>query len=121
MDPNLISRYIQNGKSGKNHQDQILIFPVNPKETEIEGVACLKSLRELPYPTQTSVSVITPPSVTEKVLQDAKSLGIKNMWLQPGSENDACVAFAAANGMNLISGGPCILVSGAQSLAKSKL
>lgn len=115
------SRYIQNGKSGRNHQDQIFIFPVNPKETEIEGVACLKSLGELVNPTQTSVSVITPPSVTEKVLQEAKRLGIKNLWLQPGSENDTCIAFAADNGMNLIAGGPCILVSGAKSLAKSKL
>jgi predicted CoA-binding protein len=41
------------------------------------------SLSLLSYPTETSISIITPPKVTKKVLEEAKKLGIKGVWLQP--------------------------------------
>ena len=34
------------------------------------------------------VSVITKPSVTLKVLEEAKELKIERLWLQPGSEDE---------------------------------
>lgn len=39
----------------------------------------------LSHPTETSLSVITPPQITSKLLKEAKDAGIKAVWLQPGS------------------------------------
>ncbi|CAN0500564.1 unnamed protein product, partial [Ectocarpus sp. 8 AP-2014] len=37
------------------------VVPVNPREEEIEGKKCVKSLSDLPDPQDVSVSVVTPP------------------------------------------------------------
>ncbi|KAL2914353.1 hypothetical protein HK105_206125 [Polyrhizophydium stewartii] len=95
------------------------LFPINPKAPEIEGVPALQSLRALPNPAATSVSVITPPAVTEAVLREAVELGIRNVWLQPGSESAAGMQYARDHGVNVIGGGPCILVSGAAAKAEA--
>lgn len=41
-------------------------------------VPTVKSLSDLPDPKETSVSIITPPPVTLKVLEEAKKLGSKS-------------------------------------------
>jgi predicted CoA-binding protein len=95
--------YIQHGKS---------ITPINPKERMIEGIAALANLSSLPNPTNTAVSVVTPPIVTVDILEEAARLGIKHIWLQPGCESPEVMAAAARFGLlpTLISGGPCVLV-----------
>lgn len=40
------------------------MVPINPREEEIEGQKCVKSLSELPEPQNVSVSVVTPPGET---------------------------------------------------------
>lgn len=58
------------------------VLPINPNEQEILG--------EKVYPTLSTVKeqidvviFVTPPAVTEKVLEEVKVLGIKNVWIQP--------------------------------------
>ena len=48
--------------------------PVNPKEKEIEGTACVASVLDLPADVA-SISVITPPLVTEQVVEQAAEKG----------------------------------------------
>jgi acyl-CoA synthetase (NDP forming) len=40
------------------------VTPVHPKETELEGIATVKSISDLPAPTETSISIITNPKVS---------------------------------------------------------
>lgn len=40
------------------------------------------------------MSIITPPKVTIKVLEEAKKLGVQGVWLQPGTFDDAVLAYA---------------------------
>lgn len=54
----------------------------------------MPTLSALPDPKNTSVSVITPPAVTRKVLEEAKDLGVPAVWLQPGTFDDEVLAFA---------------------------
>eukprot|EP00842_Homolaphlyctis_polyrhiza_P006269 jgi/Hompol1/6643/HPOL_000758-RA len=89
------------------------VIPVNPKAVEIENLPCVASLSALADPENTSVSVITPPAVTDAILREAARLKIKNVWLQPGSESPEAIEFAIKSGVNVIHGGECILVSGA--------
>ncbi len=84
-------------------------IPVNPKEKEIEGTACVVSVAELPDDV-TSISIITPPAVTDKVVEQAAAKGIRNVWMQPGAESPRAVAFCREHGINVIADGSCILV-----------
>jgi predicted CoA-binding protein len=90
----------------QNHKP---VYPVNPHEQRIEGLACVQKLSGLPSEVQ-SISVITPPSITEKIVKQAIALNIKNIWLQPGAENDLAIKQCQEAGINLIAHGPCLLV-----------
>ncbi|MBL0224535.1 MAG: CoA-binding protein [Geobacteraceae bacterium] len=92
--------YLQNGKRA---------VPVNPNEVEIEGVACVKSIEELP-PEVKSISMITPPAVTEQLVPRAIAHGIENIWMQPGAESASAVALCRGKGINVIADGSCLLV-----------
>ena len=84
-------------------------IPVNPRETEIEGAACVASVLELPDDVK-SLSVITPPAVTERVVEEAIRTGIEHIWMQPGAESDRAVAACEAAGINVIADGSCVRV-----------
>ncbi len=85
------------------------VFAVNPTADEVEGVAAYPDLASLPEAVH-GISVITPPQVTESIIEQAGQQGISNVWLQPGSESPAAIARAEELGMNVIAGGPCALV-----------
>jgi len=90
-------------------QNQRKVIPVNPVEKEIEGLSCVNSVSELPSHVS-SISIITPPQVTEQVVDLAIDKGIKNLWMQPGAESEAAVSAAEAAGLNVIADGSCLLV-----------
>jgi predicted CoA-binding protein len=92
--------YQQNGRRA---------IPVNPREPEIEGAASVASVLDLPDDVQ-SLSIITPPAVTERVVAEAIRKGIANIWMQPGAESDKAVADCVAAGINVIADGSCLLV-----------
>jgi uncharacterized protein len=96
----VLRTYLQNGKK---------TIPVNPKEKEIEGITCVASVSDLPDDVK-SISVITPPQVTEKVVDLAMAKGIENIWMQPGAQSDAAVEKCIKSGINVIADGSCILV-----------
>ena len=84
-------------------------IPVNPRESEIEGAACVASVLDLPDEVK-SLSIITPPVVTERVVEEAIRRGIEHIWMQPGAESDRAVAACEAAGINVIADGSCLLV-----------
>ena len=92
--------YLQNSRTA---------YPVNPHADEIEGLRAFPNLASLPE-TVHGISIITPPEVTEKIIEQAIELGIKHVWLQPGAESSLAVELAENAGMNVIAGGPCLLV-----------
>ncbi len=84
-------------------------IPVNPKETSIEGIPCVKSVADLPEDVK-SISVITPPHVTEHVVEMAAEKGIEYIWMQPGAESPRAVELCAEKNIRVIADGSCILV-----------
>jgi predicted CoA-binding protein len=92
--------YLQNGRRA---------IPVNPVEAEIEGVGCVQAVSDLPAEVQ-SLSIITPPQVTDRVVEQAIARGIKHLWMQPGAQSATAVAAAEAAGLNVIADGSCVLV-----------
>ncbi len=92
--------YLQNGRRA---------VPVNPVEKQIEGLDVVADVSQLP-PEVLSLSIITPPQVTEKVVDAAIAKGIRNLWMQPGAESPAAVERARRAGLNVIADGSCVLV-----------
>jgi predicted CoA-binding protein len=85
------------------------VIPVHPAQAEIEGLAAVVSVAELPAAVA-SISVITPPQITEQVVRQAVAKGIKNIWLQPGAQSAEAMRYCAEQGVNLIADGTCVLV-----------
>ena len=92
--------YQQNGKK---------VVPVNPVESEIEGLPCVSNVSDLPAEVK-SISMITPPAVTSQLVPLAIARGIENIWMQPGAEDPAAVALCREHGINVIADGNCVLV-----------
>lgn len=92
--------YMQHGKT---------VFPVNHRAKEIEGLQSFASISELPE-TVKSLSIITPPKITEMLVREAKEKGIKAIWMQPGAESQNAIDFCEENGMTVLANGICILV-----------
>ncbi len=90
-------------------QNRHVVVPVNPVEKEIEGLRCVASVSDLPQHVS-SISIITPPLVTEEVIELAIARGIKNIWMQPGAESDKAITACEQAGINLIADGSCVLV-----------
>ncbi|MEM7681964.1 MAG: CoA-binding protein [Planctomycetota bacterium] len=85
------------------------VYPVNPRETEIEGLRVYTSLAALPE-TPHGVSFITPPAITAGMIDQALEMGVQHLWMQPGAEHAEAVERARAAGANVIAGNACVLV-----------
>lgn len=91
----------------QNHRD---VVPVNPSAGKIEGVKAYADLASVPEPID-GVSIVTPPKVTEQVVEQAVARGVRNIWMQPGAESPSAIDAARRAGANVIAGGPCVLVA----------
>lgn len=85
------------------------VYPVNPSEKVIEDIPCVANVQLLPADVK-SISIVTPPPITEKIVQQAIAKGIENIWIQPGAESQAAIDLAEEHHINVIAKGPCILV-----------
>jgi predicted CoA-binding protein len=92
--------YLQSGRKA---------FPVNPKADEVEGKPAYADLASLPE-TPRGISIITPPPVTEKVVEHAAEAGVKFVWMQPGAESPEAIRKARELGLEVIGDGSCLLV-----------
>jgi len=85
-------------------------YPINPGQDTVQGHRAFPSLRDLPEPVE-AVSIITPPHVTERIIEEAAAAGVKMIWMQPGAESAEAIHRAEELGMSVIAGGPCFLVA----------
>jgi predicted CoA-binding protein len=85
------------------------VYPVNPNLKEIEGTKCYPTLSDVPVKVDV-VDFVVPPNVTESILKECKKLGLDNIWLQPGSESDAAIAFCRDNNLKVVYG-TCVMLN----------
>ncbi|MFM7100829.1 MAG: CoA-binding protein [Verrucomicrobiota bacterium] len=84
------------------------VYPVNPRETAIEGLPAWASVRDLPERPQ-RVSAYLPPPVLLRVLPEVAARGCDELWLNPGTDTPEVVAAAGALGLKVVQA--CSLVS----------
>jgi predicted CoA-binding protein len=85
------------------------VYPINPKADEVEGLKAYPDLASLPEQVS-GISVITPPPITEQVVDAAALSGVRYVWMQPGAESPEAVRKAEEHGMKVIADGSCFLV-----------
>jgi hypothetical protein len=83
------------------------VYPVNDHQSTIEGDRAYRTLSELPE-VPTVVDMVVPPEKAPAVVEEAKRLGVRAVWFQPGSENLKAMRWARDNGLDVIQ--DCILV-----------
>jgi predicted CoA-binding protein len=69
------------------------VLPVNPKGGEVAGLTAWPDLASVPRPIDI-VDMVTPPSVTRKVLEALDPLSVGAVWLQDGSFDDEVIRLA---------------------------
>lgn len=84
------------------------VYPVNPNYEEIEGDKCYKDLSSLPEKPEV-IDMVVSPKRGMAVLKEAASLGIQNIWLQPGTYNDEVMELIKSEGLTAVQA--CILVA----------
>jgi predicted CoA-binding protein len=96
----VLRAYLQSGRQ---------VHPINPNVGEIEGLKTYPDLASLPEVPR-AISIITPPNVTEQIVETAADLGVRFVWMQPGAESPAAIRKAEDLGLQVIADGSCFLV-----------
>lgn len=95
-------------RSGKRFGNTVLreltrkgyrVSVVHPEASEIDGFRCYRSVAELPDEVSGLV-IVVPPEQTEKVVGEAAAAGVRNIWMQQGSESPAAVELCREHGIN---------------------
>jgi len=85
-----------------------VVFPVNPRASAVEGVACYPDLKAIPGGVD-AVLVFTPAAAAASVVRECADLGIRHVWLHrsigPSSSSDAAVQLGRECGLTVIPGG----------------
>ncbi len=86
------------------------VYPVNPKYDKIGEDKCYTDLKSLPEKPGLVITVVSP-KVTESIVKSCHELGIKKIWMQPGSESDDAIKFCKDNGIDVVYN-LCMVVDG---------
>lgn len=77
------------------------VYPVNPNLEEIDGVKCYKKLSSINQKIDV-VDLVVNPKIGIKVMEEIDKLGIRYVWLQPGTRSDEIREFADMHGIRLV-------------------
>ena len=77
------------------------VYPVNPNEPSVEGIATFRSVTDIPAALDRA-TVYVPPAVGITLLAGMKQKNIPEIFLNPGSEDEALLAEAERLGLNTI-------------------
>ena len=84
------------------------VYPINPNADEVLGDKCYPDIESLPKRPDV-VDVVVPPPITEEVVKTCKRLGIRKVWMQPGSESERAIKFCKESGIDVVHG-VCVMI-----------
>jgi len=77
------------------------VYPVNSKESTVEGIPTYASIADVPGRPQ-QISVYLPPPVVLRTLPAIAAKGCDELWLNPGTESPEVLAEAQRLGLNVV-------------------
>ncbi|NLL06732.1 MAG: CoA-binding protein [Clostridiaceae bacterium] len=84
------------------------VYPVNPNYEEIEGDRCYKDLSSLPEVPEV-INMVVSPKRGAAVIEEAAKIGVKYVWLQPGTHNISIMDLIEEKGLKAVQA--CVLVA----------
>jgi acyl-CoA synthetase (NDP forming) len=66
------------------------VVPINPHETEVEGLRAYRSVLDVPGAIDMA-SFYVPPEIGVQVIEDVARKQIAEVWLNPGAESEALI------------------------------
>lgn len=78
-----------------------VVYPVNPRAEEVEGIKAYHLIADVPEPID-RVSMYVPASVGLLMLDEIAAKQPGEVFLNPGSESDELIRAARARGLNVI-------------------
>jgi predicted CoA-binding protein len=78
-----------------------VVYPVNPRGGQLLGSEVYLTLADLPQVPEV-VDTVVPPAITEEIVKEMQQLGLTRVWMQPGSESPAAIAYCREQGINVV-------------------
>lgn len=79
------------------------VLPINPHETDIEGLEVVARVDDLPRGID-RLTVYLPPPRTRALLPSIAGIGAREVWFNPGSATEAVLQEAEALGIPTVDG-----------------
>ena len=77
------------------------VYPVHPREREIEGIPCLPNVAAISAAPDV-ISVYLPPSVLLGELEAIAQRGCRELWLNPGTDTSDVISAASRLGLRVV-------------------
>jgi uncharacterized protein len=77
------------------------VYPVNPTETNVEGLPTFPTTEAIPGPVDRA-ALYVPPQVGVGLLDGIARKGIAELFVNPGAESDELLATAERLGLNAV-------------------
>jgi len=77
------------------------VYPINPRAREVEGVPAFASVLDVPGEIDMATMYV-PPHIGLQVIEEVAAKGIREVWLNPGSESVALLERARQLGLDPI-------------------
>jgi uncharacterized protein len=78
------------------------VYPVNPKDTTIEGLPAYRSILDVPAEVLDRVSIYLPMAIGVKVLDEVAKKSVGELWLNPGADAPEVMARAHELGLKVV-------------------
>ena len=88
------------------------VIPINPHETEVEGVRAYASVLDVPGPIDMA-TVYVQPGTAKALLDEFERKRIPEIWLNPGADDDDVLAEARRRRLNVIAA--CSIIGAGKS------
>ena len=85
------------------------VFGINPRGGELLGEKIYRDLKEVPVVPDLVITVV-PSQVTERIVEECFELGVKEVWMQPGSDSQAAIDKAREYGIT-VTHNACFMVN----------
>ncbi len=85
------------------------VYPIHPDGGRVKGYKRYKRLVDLPQKPDV-VSIVVPPKIGLKIVEECNSLGIQKIWLQPGAESETILNYCQKHNLKVLSD-VCIMKS----------
>jgi predicted CoA-binding protein len=77
-----------------------VVVGVNPRGGEVLGQKVFANLKDIGKIPDLVITVVSP-AVTEKIIEECKELGVKEVWMQPGSDSESAIKKAREYGIKV--------------------